>query len=578
MIKLISHHKGYIVFQFPFDGVILSEIRSIPGRHYIQKDKQWILPVTSLTTEAINKIKRLKSDFNFKISEEVDAILSTKLESNANFKHLAELNDVDEDLEGLEISKDVTLRGYQKAGIQYLIHSKSCILGYEMRLGKSITAGAAVKYLKAFPLIILTTASTKIHWKQEFENKLLVDGVHIINGKTPYDLPKSNVYILNHAIIAYHKDNLLKIGAQAIIVDEIHNFGSKSSSRTKATIELTKKIPVKYGLTGTLFRNNIKELSTILEVVGVMPRIASDSFSFLHTYTHAEHNGFGWVFKGGKNLTELNNRLVTSGSYLRKTQADVIKDLPPVQTTVLPVIITNRKEYELIESGVFDTVSKVQDNLLLFNEFLENSNLEGRRLGLAKKQYNEDKRELINQVLKQITLLKECVGRGKVESAVEWIKTFLEETDEKVVVFAHHKTVQSALLKEFGKDACSILSEYNAERRELERNTFNTDRSKRVIICSLMAASEGIDLSSANTVLHTEYWWNPAIMEQASARIKRVGKTDPLNIYYVSAVNSIDQYSEKIISEKSALNKAVDGQETVDLNFFNYFSSLTSNS
>ena len=397
----------------------------------------------------------------------------------------------------------------------------------------------------------------------------------IINGKTPYALPESNVYVLNHAIIQYHKDNLLKLNAKSLIIDEIHNFGSKSSSRTKAAIELGKKIPVRYGLTGTLFRNNIKELSTILEVIGVMPRIATDSFSFLHTYTNAEHNGYGWVFKGGKNLLELNNRLISSGSYLRKTQLDVMKELPPIQTTVLPVAITNRKEYSMIESGVISTVSKVQDNLLLFNEFIEQNSVEGRRLGLAKKKFNEEKKELINQVLKQITLLKECVGRGKVDAAVEWITAFINDTDEKLVVFAHHKTVQAALLKQFPDNSCAILAEYSGEKREEQRNLFNTDPTKRIIICSLMAASEGIDLSSANTVLHTEYWWNPAIMDQASARIKRVGKTNPLSIYFISAEESIDQYSEGIISKKSALNRAVDGVEEQDLNFFNYFSTST---
>lgn len=573
MIKLISHHDGFIHFQFPFNPEILAEVRSIPNRHYVAKDKQWIVPVTSLTNETIDKINSLKEYFEFKITDEVASIILNRQKTNANFKYLADLNDYENSDLDIELAKGVNLRGYQKAGIKYLIESKNCVLGYEMRLGKSITAGAAIKHLNAFPLIILTTASTKIHWKQEFESKLLISGAHIINGKTPYELPESKIYILNHAIVSYHKDNLLKLNAKSIIIDEIHNFGSKGSSRTKATIEITKQVPIKYGLTGTLFRNNIKELATILEVVGVMPRIASDSFSFLHSYTHAEHNGYGWTFKGGKNLVELNNRLVTSGSYLRKTQADVMKELPPVQVTVLPVTITNRKEYKSIEEGVTSTVTKVNDNLLLFNEFLEQTSLEGRRLGLAKKQFNEDKRELINQVLKQITLLKECVGRGKVESAIEWLDTFLNETNEKVVVFAHHKTVQAELIKHFGNRACSILAEYNSEKRELERNKFNTSNDKRVIICSLMAASEGIDLSSANTVLHTEYWWNPAIMDQASARIKRVGKTDPLNIYYLSAIDSIDQYSEKIISEKSILNKAVDGQEPEELNFFNYFST-----
>lgn len=573
MIKLISKHKNYLHIQFPFRAEIVADVRKVSGRKYVAQDKQWVVPASSLSIEAINQIKLIIDKYDFKVTEEVQALLDNTVTSNVKFKELAANNSLDsiKDYElNIELAEGIKLRGYQQAGIRYLVESKTCILGYAMRLGKSLTAGAAIKHMQAFPLLIITTSSTKIHWKNEFETKLLVDKAHIINGKTSYDLPESNVYIINYAILPDHLENLLKIKFKSVIIDEIHNFGSKGSKRTKAAKQLASNIPIKYGLTGTLFRNNIQELATILDVIGIMPKIANDSWEFLHTYTNAEYNGFGWVFKGGKNLLQLNEKLVSSGSYLRKTQADVLDELPSIQTTVLPVSISNRSEYLLLEKGIKQIVSEVNDKKALFEELLESSILEGKRLGFVKKKHNDENRILINEVLKKITLLKECVGRGKVESAVEWIEEFLRETDEKLVVFAHHKTVQKSILDKF-KSARSILSEYSPEQRELERVTFNTDENSRVIVCSLMAASEGIDLSSANTVLHTEYWWNPAIMNQASARIQRVGKLTPLNVYYLSAENSIDQYSESVIDGKAALNEAVDGNEGYS-KFFNYFS------
>lgn len=573
MIKLISKHKNYLHIQFPFRAEIVADVRSISGRRYVAQDKQWVVPVSSLTIDAINKIKSIIDKYEFKVTEEVQSLLDNTVNSNIKFKELALNNSIEANTDyniNVELAEGIKLRGYQEAGIKYLIESRNCILGYAMRLGKSLTAGAAIKHMQAFPLLIITTSSTKIHWKNEFETKLLIDKSHIISGKKPYDFPESNVYIINYAILPDHLDNLLKIKFKSLIVDEIHNFGSKSSKRTKAAKKLASNIDIKYGLTGTLFRNNIQELATILDVIGVMPKIANDSWEFLHTYTNAEHNGFGWVFKGGKNLLQLNDKLVSSGSYLRKTQSDVLDELPPIQTTVLPVSMSNRSEYVLLEKGIKQIVSEVKDKKALFEELLESSILEGKRLGLVKKKHNDENRILMNEVLKKITLLKECVGRGKVESAVEWIEDFLRETDEKLVVFAHHKTVQRSILDKF-KSARSILSEYSPEERELERVTFNTDNNARIIVCSLMAASEGIDLSAANTVLHTEYWWNPAIMNQASARIQKVGKLTPLNVYYLSAEDSIDQYSESVISNKAALNEAVDGNESFS-QFFNYLS------
>lgn len=564
-MKRITLYNDHLEFSFPYDYDLKEKVKGIsPACSFDGTNRVWRLPVSAIQVDTIANLDKLVTDHQFNVPDMVKDRLKTVREEREAFKKLATASNHEMDLSDIYLADGITLRPYQKAGVEFLIRSKVAILGYVMRLGKSLTAGVAIKKQRAFPLLVVTTASTKLHWQNEFTNKLLVTNCHVLNGKSEYELPEADVYIINYAILPDHVYALKKINFKSIIVDEIHNFGSKSKkpagkdaygrsrhNRYSALYDLTKNIEIKYGLTGTLFRNNIKELANILDVMGIMSeKLGMNSWKFLHTFTHAEHTGWGWKFSGGKNLDQLNELLVASGTFLRKTKEDVLTELPKVQTTILPVEISNRREYKQLENGIRVLLNTgkhpLPDDDL---EFLGASTED-----LRKKYGGTNARiEYIREVIKQLTLLRECVGRGKVESAIEWIEDFLRETDERLVVFAHHKSVQQALLQHF-KGACSILAEYSPEKREEERQKFSNNR---LIICSLKAAGEGISLAAANTVLHTEYWWNPAIMDQASARVEEVGKLDPINIYYLSAENSIDQYSEAVIAEKRILTTAV---------------------
>lgn len=565
-MNTITFYGGELIFKFKYDKELKDKVKAIHGCRYDSSEIAWKLQLSSLLPKDIENVRRFAENNGFTVTALANDAMDKALLSINDFTKLVESTTSNLDISSVTLKEGIELRDYQKAGVEFLVTTRNSILGYAMRLGKSLTTGVALKYLNAFPVLVVTTASTKLHWEREFSDKLLVSNTHIISGKTPYKLPTADVYIVNHSIVSYHYHNLSKIAFKAMIVDEVHNYGTPSKkskqkdengliiyNRYNAVKELGKAIPIKFGLTGTLFRNNIKELGSVLDVLGLLDKIHSKNmWNFLHEYTNAEHNGYGWKFSGGKNIEKLSSLLKSTGAFLRKTKEDVLKDLPPIQYATIPVELSNREEYEEIESGIRTLLKTNRDKKKCKFNFEASDDFLG-----TKPEDSGKEVEVISQVIKQLTLLREAAGRGKVDDVCQWIDQFLEETDEKLVVFAHHQTVQKELINTYGSKACSIMASHSIQKREDQIHEFFNNSEKRIIVCSLKAAGEGIDLSMANTVLHTEYWWNPAVMDQASARIEKVGKTAPLNVYYASAARSIDQYSEQIIEEKRRLSAAV---------------------
>lgn len=558
-----------LIFQFPFNVEVKERVKKCHSRCRFDGEKRiWHIPVGAISHNDIPKIEAVINEYGF----DGDALeyIRGKAEEREKLLDLSKKTDYDLDLTDIDLG--FTPRGYQNVGVKYLMDAGTAILGDGMRLGKSVTAGVAIKKLRAFPTLVVTTASTKIHWEREFREKIKIPTTFVISGRSETEIPKlTNVVIINYAILADHVDMLQLYGFKSIIVDEAHNFGSKTSARTKALKKLTKRIPVRFGLTGTLFRNNIKELATVLDCLRLFEKLGYSEWDFLHNYTEAEHNGYGWKFSGGKNLEELYERLRSHGVYIRRTKYDVIAELPPIQQTTLTVPISNRAEYNRLEKklqGIMRAIGDAKDQMDWVSEHLE-----GQQLGWAKVNLSAHNRENKDDMLKTLTQIRELVGMGKVEEAIRWIDDFLRETDEKLVVFAHHKSVQNAILEHYGDLCCSILAEHSPEKRELNRHEFQTNPNKRIIVCSLKAGSEGIDLSAASTVLHIEYWWNAAIMDQANARIEAVGKTSPLYIYYLSGESTIDQYSEQLIDYKRRLGDSVsDGKNSeIPLDIYAFF-------
>jgi SWI/SNF-related matrix-associated actin-dependent regulator 1 of chromatin subfamily A len=233
---------------------------------------------------------------------------------------------------------------------------------------------------------------------------------------------------------------------------------------------------------------------------------------------------------------------------IRRKKAQVLKELPAKQRSDIYVELSNRSEYDRAEKEFFDW-------------------LVGKYAAEAEGSPEERIQSAIRKAMAvkpMEALLKsgECrrlAGRGKTKAVVEWIREFMESSeDEKLVVFAAHKPVQQALLKEF-PSALHIFGDDSPESRQQAVDEFQGNPEKRLIICSLQAANMGVTLTAASTMVFAELDWTPSVMSQAEDRIHRIGQENHVQIYRVIGRGTIDEHILQILEEKAQVAESAVG-------------------
>jgi superfamily II DNA/RNA helicase len=139
----------------------------------------------------------------------------------------------------------------------------------------------------------------------------------------------------------------------------------------------------------------------------------------------------------------------------------------------------------------------------------------------------------------------------KVGPVSEWVIDYKENNERPIVVFAHHKNVVTPLLSIFklkGLRADTITGEVKSERRSDIVDEFD------VLVCSTLAAKEGLTLTAADTVVFVEREWVPGWEEQAEDRVNRIGQdAKTVHALYFTVEGTIDEKFNHLIEQKRAV-------------------------
>lgn len=148
-------------------------------------------------------------------------------------------------------------------------------------------------------------------------------------------------------------------------------------------------------------------------------------------------------------------------------------------------------------------------------------------------------------------------AKQKIPHAIELVREAVES--HKVVVFAHHRDVQSTLREAFGDEAVGITGGDSLESRAEAVQRFQTDPAVRVFVGSIQAAGTGITLSAASHVVFVELDWSPLIVQQAEDRCHRVGQLSSVLVQYLFFPDTIDEYLSQLLAAKqSTITAAID--------------------
>jgi SWI/SNF-related matrix-associated actin-dependent regulator 1 of chromatin subfamily A len=416
-----------------------------------------------------------------------------------------------------------TLEPFQWAGVRYVLGARRAFLADEQGLGKTVEALAALEADDAYPAIVVCPASLKLNWRREASVWLAHRSVAVIEGRVAVP-PTADITILNYELVAAQREALSRLRPRALVIDESHYCKNPKAKRTQAVRRLAAGVRedgLRLALTGTPVLNHADELIAQLRVIGRLEDYGSGA-------------RFSRQFQGEHSEERLHWHL-RRRCFVRRLKSEVLPQLPAKRQVVVPMALTNTREYRLAEQ---DVIAWLREQPLDLSEL-------NARIAAT----------LRAQRLAQLGTLQRLAARGKLHAALGWIEDFLV-SGEPLVVFARHIEVQQAVLERF-PDALHLLGADAAVRREEAIGAFQSPDGPSLIVCATRVAAQGITLTRASNVAFLELEWTPAMHDQAEDRCHRIGQRDAVTAWYLLAAETIDETMARLIQRKRGIVAAV---------------------
>ena len=424
-----------------------------------------------------------------------------------------------------EVPKDLnaTLRDYQVSGFEFFKtlsdYQFGGILADEMGLGKTIQTIAFLLSNKDKKSIVITPTALIYNWKNELEKfapTLKVGLLHAAKSEREKILDNIDNYDVILTTYTTYKNDIDKyknINFDYCIIDEAQNIKNPDAIITKAIKNVNAK--VKFALTGTPIENNLMELWSIFDFI--MPGYLYNKSKFKSIFVNND-----------KNIIELKNLI--KPFILRRTKKEVIAELP--DKIEQKIIIDLEKEHKRAYKGYVNLITRKikennQDNITVFSYLTK---------------------------LRQLCLSPELMVKnyqGKNSKLDVLINIINDSSDEKILVFSQFTKVLEVIGKRLNEENISysyLDGKTSAKDRVKLVEEFNTNNNK-VFLISLKAGGTGLNLTSANIVVHFDPWWNPAVEDQASDRAHRIGQKNVVNVI-------------KLIAKGTAEERVINLQET----------------
>lgn len=422
------------------------------------------------------------------------------------------------------------LKDFQKEGLSYLCGAERALLADEMGLGKTPQALAFIAAMKAYPAIIIAPPHLITNWNKEIEKFMrlpngMFGGVHIIKGLTPYELPASNIYLIHYGLLRGWKNALPEYKFKAAIWDEIQELRHDGTEKYSAASLLSSSVDYSIGLSGTPIYNRGGEMWAVMNIIEY--HCLGDWGSFSRE----------WCWGYGNDVVQdpelLGNYLKKEGLMLRRTKAQVLKELPAKRRVVQTIDFDKGTYGDLIQPAVEKAKSfdSIKDNLK-----------KGRMT-----------REIVDEG-------RQAIGIAKAPYVAAFVDMLLE-AGEKVLLFAYHHAVFDIYREALKKhNPVEITGRQNTKEKNEAVEAFMNGETN-ICMISLRAAA-GLNLQRANIVVFGELDWSPAVHSQAEDRAHRIGQVDSLLCYYLVAQEGTDEAIQEFLGLKISQFKGIMGDKT----------------
>lgn len=404
-----------------------------------------------------------------------------------------------------------TLTPFQEEGLGFLLRTERGLLADEMGLGKTVQALAMLSETGAYPALIVAPPHLMCNWQNEIARFVQKpDGspltVHVIKGLKPYQLPEADIYLMHYLLLRGWKDALPQMEIPTVIFDEIQELRHSGTEKYSAASLLADAAQRVIGLSGTPIYNKGAEIWNVVNIL---------DFHFLGDYESFTRE---WCYGYGNQIVAkpelLGEKLREEGMMLRRTKQEVLKDLPPKRRLVM-AIDSDDSVYRRLMQPVRQTLLQLKNN----------REVTGSQRALWEMEVERGERQ--------------ATGIAKAPYVAQFVRALLD-SEEKVLLFAHHHEVMDIYRKELhGYSPAFITGRETPAMKERSVERFMTGKTN--LCCISLRAAAGLNLQRASCIVFGELDWSPAVHSQAEDRAHRMGQTDSILCYYLVSSGGSDQ-------------------------------------
>ena len=435
-----------------------------------------------------------------------------------------------------------TLYHYQLTSvIEAAKHNWNLLIADVMGAGKSSSAIACHVASGSKKTLIIVPSNIKLQWKRNLQNEIKrCPHVKVCNSTTYersdlLEMSKSRITIINYDIVNAWMEPLCEFQWDMMILDESQKIKADNSARTHAVFEIRKHVKSCICLSGTPLTDRNADMYNTIKLVN--PSLFPSRFVYDQRYCNSYRDKYNRA-SVSINTLELHKKLIESGTMIRRTKKDIYQEVPKVQIRPVPLDVASNDIKRLEQDAI-----KAQHEY--FNACSRDRFMANNRMHQSFEAY-----------------LQEAI-RIKLPLTISWIKDYLEQTDDKLVVACVHREKCGEILYDSFKN-CSVLINggVSSKKKDDAVQKFINDPDCRLLIGNIQSISTGLDglQTVCCTLLVCELCWSPGDLQQLYARLDRNGQTEPVVCYIHFVENSLDERLARLLDKKTnILSEVLDG-------------------
>lgn len=463
--------------------------------------------------------------------------------------------------QGVPAHMKVSLRSYQLEGLNWLEKLRKMhlagILADDMGLGKTLQAIVAIsQFTQEKPNVcslVVCPTSLLYNWHEEvakFNPKLraiVVDGTPNCRKKAIENLGKYDLAITSYSLMQKDIDHYKDLELGYIILDEAQHIKNRQTQNAKCVRLL--QAQHKLAMTGTPIENALDEMWSLFDFL--MPGFMSSYERFVEKYIKKNIKD---KQQGASPLATLKRKIAPF--VLRRMKSDVLQDLPAVHEIVYHCQLTPKQKQ-------------------LYSDYAKSACKELSAM-VEKQGFDKVRIHVLATLtrLKQICCHPAIFGEDLVEQAESAKYDLFWQVVENLVVGGHKAVVFSQYtkmlalmrkdLEERGIRYCYLDGSTKARMETVKK--FNESEDIPIFLISLKAGGTGLNLTGADSVLHYDLWWNPAVEDQATDRVHRMGQTKRVSSYKLVTAGTIEEKIVELQNRKKGLVRqlVVDDEDAME--------------